>query len=98
MRQSILLAAALCLVTLPAHADVTGQARVIDGDTIVIDGEHIRLEGIDAPESHQDCTAYGQQWACGRSAADWLTDHLRGRQVACVGHAHDRYGRLLAVC
>src|SRR5512134_1081004 len=82
----------------PSFADVTGPATVIDGDTLVVAGERIRLEGIDAPELHQTCTAYGQQWACGRTSAEWLQEHLNGRQVECVGHARDRYGRLLAVC
>lgn len=71
---------------------------VIDGDTIVVAGEHVRLQGIDAPEMHQTCTAYGQEWPCGRTAADWLKEYLHGQQVDCVGHARDRYGRLLAVC
>ena len=35
---------------------ITGKAWVIDGDTIVISDTHIRLEGIDAPESDQSCT------------------------------------------
>ncbi len=35
----------------PARADITGKPRVIDGDTIEIAGERIRLHGIDAPES-----------------------------------------------
>ena len=51
------------------------------------------VEGIDAPELHQTCTAYGQQWACGRTLAEWLQEHLNGRQVECVGHTRDRYGR-----
>ena len=72
-------------------ADVTGPATVIDGDTIVVAGERVRLEGIDAPELRQTCTAYGQQWACGRTSAEWLKEHLNGRQVECVGHARDRY-------
>jgi endonuclease YncB( thermonuclease family) len=80
-----------------AQADVAGTARVIDCDTIVIAGEHVRLQGIDAPETDQTCTAFGQQWPCGRMAAQWLTEYLRGRQVECVGHARDRYERLLAV-
>ena len=82
----------------PSFADVTGPAKIIDGDTIVVAGEHVRLQGIDAPELHQTCTAYGQKWACGRIAAEWLKEHLHGRQVDCVGHARDRYDRLLAVC
>jgi endonuclease YncB( thermonuclease family) len=36
--------------------------------------------------------------SCGRTAAEWLSDYLRERQVNCIGHARDRYGRLLTVC
>jgi endonuclease YncB( thermonuclease family) len=34
-------------------ADLSGQASIIDGDTLEIHGTHIRLWGIDAPESSQ---------------------------------------------
>ena len=38
----------LCaLLAAPAAADITGRASVIDGDTIDIRGERIRLEGVD---------------------------------------------------
>ncbi len=86
------------LAARPSYADVAGPATVVDGDTIVVAGERVRLQGIDAPELHQTCTAYGQEWPCGRTSAEWLRDQLRGRQVECVGHARDRYARLLAVC
>ncbi len=36
-----------------AVAEITGPARVIDGDTIVIHDTKIRLHGVDAPESAQ---------------------------------------------
>ena len=42
------LAFLLALLPAVALADVTGPARVIDGDTIEIAGERIRLHGIDA--------------------------------------------------
>ncbi len=32
-----------------AWADITGQARVIDGDTLEVAGQRIRLHEIDAP-------------------------------------------------
>ena len=92
----LLLAGALA--ARPSAADVAGPAKVVDGDTLVVAGERVRLEGIDAPELRQTCTAYGQPWACGRTSAEWLKEHLNGRQVECVGHAGDRYRRLLAVC
>ena len=44
----------LLLLSSGALADnVVGQASVIDGDTLEIHGIHIRLWGIDAPESSQ---------------------------------------------
>jgi endonuclease YncB( thermonuclease family) len=88
----------LAALARPSFAHVTGTATVIDGDTIVVAGERVRLQGIDAPELHQTCTAYGQEWACGPTSAEWLKERLHGRQVECIGHARDRFGRLLAVC
>ena len=55
----------LLVLALPAHADITGPTRVIDGDTIELAGEYIRLQGIDAPEMKQICiTHYGKEQLC----------------------------------
>jgi endonuclease YncB( thermonuclease family) len=97
-RHIIIAAFLIAALARPSFADVAGPASVIDGDTVVVAGERIRLQGIDAPELHQMCTAYGQPWACGRTSAEWLKEQLNGREIECVGHARDRYGRLLAVC
>jgi len=42
---------------------VSGAARVVDGDTLVIGTQRIRLFGIDAPESRQTCRASSGDWA-----------------------------------
>ncbi len=44
---------ALILLATPAIADVAGVASVIDGDTIEVHGQRIRLHGIDALERRQ---------------------------------------------
>lgn len=37
------------------HQIISGQARVIDGDTLDIEGARVRLFGIDAVEKDQLC-------------------------------------------
>ncbi len=81
-----------------ALADVIGAAKVIDGDTIDVGGERVRLHGIDAPESKQDCWIAGIAWPCGRDARVVLANAIGGQSVRCVGDKHDRYGRWIAVC
>jgi endonuclease YncB( thermonuclease family) len=97
------LAAALMTVLLvflatPSHADVIGDARVLDGDTIDIAGERVRLHGIDAPETRQTCSVSGVAYDCGRNATRMLSGMVGGQEVTCKGKRRDRYGRLLAVC
>lgn len=86
----------------PSNADeltVLGRARVVDGDTIEVQGTKVRLFGIDAPEGAQDCIdALGKNYRCGDVATVRLRELVRGRDVLCKGNEHDRYGRLLAVC
>jgi endonuclease YncB( thermonuclease family) len=93
-----LLFALSAAAALPAFADVVGQAQVIDGDTLQVAGERVRLYGIDAPESRQSCVLSGVGWPCGQNAARVLTGVIGGRVVTCRGGKRDRYGRLIAVC
>jgi endonuclease YncB( thermonuclease family) len=88
------------LVAVPAGATtvLSGQASVIDGDTIEIHDQRIRFFGIDAPESHQTCEAAGQTYRCGQQAALALADRIGQQTVSCEKHDVDRYGRIVAVC
>lgn len=77
---------------------LVGAARVVDGDTLEIAGERIRLHGIDAPETGQTCTdAAGAGWDCGGFATAALA-RLAAGETRCEGVEHDRYGRLVARC
>lgn len=96
----IVLAILVLLVFLPEPdpVEVSGQAHIIDGDSLRVAGTEIRLKGIDAPEYRQNCQRNGQSWACGEEAARKLLVHLKGRSVNCKGHEHDEHDRLLAIC
>jgi len=75
-----------------------GFARVADGDSLTLNGERIRLHGIDAPELNQFCRRGEQSYDCGREAREQLRKLIGSGRVACKGSEKDQYGRLLAVC
>lgn len=76
----------------------SGPAVVTDGDTLVVAGRTVRLQGLDAPETRQACTRDGRDWACGVEATRALRDHIGGRPVSCAGLGTDRFGRTLGRC
>jgi len=86
------------VASISAKADVVGPARIIDGDTLEITGAKIRLHGIDAPESKQNCLANGKAYLCGQKASVALTELIGSSSVRCEEKDQDRYGRVVAVC
>ena len=83
----------------PDPAPVIGRASVIDGDTLEIHGQRIRLWGIDAPESRQTCTRSGAVYRCGTEAARRLDGLIGQNTVTCTPRGRpDRYRRIVATC
>ncbi|MEE4316373.1 MAG: thermonuclease family protein [Erythrobacter sp.] len=94
-----IIGSALSLAAPPAAAEtVSGEARVVDGDSLEVAGRRIRLFGIDAPEGTQKCERSGERWACGEASAEQLKGLIGTDSVICEGNERDVYGRLLAVC
>ncbi|NBE06234.1 thermonuclease family protein [Paragemmobacter ruber] len=92
---------ALVLLALPlplAAGDLTGRARAVDGDTLEVAGQKVRLFGIDAPELDQHCDRGGGRWACGRAAREALAEIVGRQRLACAVQDVDRYGRIVALC
>jgi endonuclease YncB( thermonuclease family) len=75
------------------------SVHVIDGDSLRIGGQEIRIAGIDAPEYRQTCfDAADQEWACGKEARTALEGIVKEGGLICSKAAEDRYGRGLARC
>ena len=64
-------------------APLIGPAKVIDGDTIVVAGELIRLHGIDAPELDQTFLWRGEPVACGTMSLAALEALIAGVKLRC---------------
>jgi endonuclease YncB( thermonuclease family) len=72
---------------------------VIDGDTIEIEGQAIRLEGIDAPELSQICQDSTEKpFKCGLVARRLLVRITKSGKIRCSPTGSDIYGRTLAYC
>ncbi|MFC0279233.1 thermonuclease family protein [Falsigemmobacter intermedius] len=82
----------------PQAPGLQGIATVIDGDTIDIHKQRIRLHAIDAPESAQRCWKGGVEWRCGQAAALALQNRTERRTVRCEETGRDRYGRIVGRC
>lgn len=73
---------------------ISGYARVIDGDSLVVAGQRVRLFGIDAVELHQSCGST----PCGFIAKATLERLIGNAPVTCIERDRDRFGRSVAVC
>lgn len=103
LRLNTILAGAILIGTLGALAipdarGLEGSARVVDGDTLEINGVRVRLWGIDAFEHAQTCQQPSGSYPCGRAATQAMEELVRSTHVRCVQRDTDRYKRTVAQC
>ena len=72
--------------------------KIIDGDTIVLNGEKIRFSGIDTPELKQTCVQDNQEVRCGNTAKTLLIKKIGNTIPECISEGKDFYNRILAEC
>ena len=94
----VLIAILLCIVIGPSWAE---EAIITDGDTLILNGNLYRLDGIDAPETDQVCLDDKRNvWACGLEARDQLRKFVGKRDVRCDRKGYDTVyrNRRIGVC
>jgi endonuclease YncB( thermonuclease family) len=83
---------------LTCNISFADNLRVVDGDTIVLNGEKIRFTGIDTPELKQTCMQGDQKVDCGMSAKMLLVKKIGNNTLECISEGKDAYKRTLAEC
>ena len=77
---------------------IEGKPIIIDGDTIHIGKNKIRLHGIDAPETNQKCTLDEETCNCGIQSTLVLKNFILDKEVYCEIIDIDQYKRFVGIC
>ncbi len=84
-RKAIFLISVLALILILTINQVKSQTiKIVDGDTIHLNGEKIRFTGIDTPELKQSCLKEGIKDPCGVTAKQILMEKIRNDNVECI--------------
>ena len=88
----------LVLSLLTCNISFADNLKIVDGDTIVLNGEKIRFSGIDTPELKQTCILDDQEVGCGIFAKMLLVKKIGNNTPECISEGKDVYKRTLAEC
>ena len=98
-KKTIFLISVSALIFILTVNQVKSQTiKIVDGDTIHLDGEKIRFTGIDTPELNQTCIKEEVIKLCGVTAKKILIEKIGGNKVECIREGKDQYKRILAEC
>ena len=86
------------LVLIFYNTSFADNLKIVDGDTIVLNGEKIRFSGIDTPELKQTCMNGDQKVFCGKLAKMLLVKKIGNKTPECIREGKDVYKRTLAEC
>ena len=88
----------IILILLPLWCLAEGKLKIVDGDTIHMDGHKIRFSGIDTPEINQMCKKDAIDIPCGEMAKELLIKKIGNTIPICILEDKDQYGRMLGEC
>ena len=97
---NLFLVISICLIFFfLTYKDVKSfEIKIVDGDTIHLNGEKIRFSGIDTPELKQTCSKNNEIIFCGIEAKKLLVDKIASNEINCISEGKDQYKRTLAEC
>ena len=98
-RSMALLVFLLALAASPmaaAERRLVGRAHTIDGDTVVVAGIHVRLQGVAAPEIEHP--GQPEPEPGGPEAAAFMTKLVEGQTLVCELTGERARGRPVGVC
>ena len=110
MRKKLLTKIFFILFFFPQHSKseiISGMAKVIDGDTIMVNKNKIRFYGIDAPEIKQTCIrnylqlsffSFHKKYQCGEISKKKLKKLIKNKNIKCYVEGKDIYKRKIAEC
>lgn len=82
--------AKLCILFGLCAGNISGPVEyVYDGDTIKVDGRHIRLQGLDAEELSEPN---------GPGAREVMQAIVAGKAITCIPDGTTSHSRIVAVC
>ena len=85
-KKNLFLVISICLIFFfLTYFDVKSkEIKIIDGDTIHLNGEKIRFSGIDTPEIEQTCIKNNEVIKCGIKAKELLIKVIGNKKINCV--------------
>ena len=105
---SLLVLSLSSTISTSSEKNVSGKAKVVDGDTIKINKKKIRLFGIDAPEKDQVCKKiymsfiifnFQKKYKCGEQSILALLKKIKDKKIKCVlKKEKDKYKRDIGIC
>ena len=88
----------LILGLLTCNISFADNLKIIDGDTLILNGEKIRFSGIDTPELKQTCMNGDEKVFCGKTSKMLLIKKIGNETPEYISEGKDAYKRTLAEC